>query len=458
MEKRYNQLKKEQYVTQLAEAGKLEKAKAIIIQDEYSPIFKPIELHPETEVTSNEINDLFADVGVDLDIVSSDISLAAEDFGKLLDTTRTKLSNIKKVLRTEKERLEDINILCNTYTEFTDVILLSDSNVETDMDYEDKVFSLKSENSRTITYEVTGISGNGYEGNNYVFNNNKFASNISNTAKRDYISDDSRITYYEYSRITASNTEKQVFPLVNFDSITARCSVLMKGSEPFNTLEFYSEMNDVILESISTSYDGINFTQSKLVDVPLCDSESRFNKDDYIYGSGILSFPNCAYVKLVLKTSKNTNDSIAFTKKNQNGTEDVIELGSAKRSAIKINNITLSNKKYSNKGKITFNDFIKEPVPSIAIFANEYMTDGYEARNYITYTLTINGIDYKMTPINSQDNGKKILRITNQTIPADNVHYVSETIKSASLTINAKTPKDTVTPYISDLKILIGGE
>ena len=163
-------------------------------------------------------------------------------------------------------------------------------------------------------------------------------------------------------------------------------------------------------------------------------------------------------MKLVLRAGKNSNDSIAFMKKDSNNVETLTKLKTAKRSVIRINNIALGRKTYELSGQLVFNDFITDPVKSIAVFANEYVADEIDLRNSIKYNLTINGLDYEIIPINSQYNGKKIIRTTSHTIPAEHVHYINESIKSATLTINMKSSKQYTSPFISDLKVLIGGE
>lgn len=458
MERQYNQLKKEEYASNLALKGNIDRAKEIILQDDYEPILKPVEIHPETEISKDDINQVFDDISADLDIVNSNLSITSAKFKNMLETTRLKLNNIKRILRTEKERQEDINILCNKYSDFSNVILISNENSSGDLSYDKSAFSIKTSNSKVVKGEIVEIIGNGYEGNNYVYKNNDFVSNVSNSSNKEYITDDSLITYYEYSRITASNSEKEVFPLVNFDSIMARCSILIKANDLINTIEMTMETDDVILESLSTSIDGKTFIQSELRDVAINSKKARFDTNDYIFGSGILSFQDCNYVKLVLRAGKNSNDSIAFMKKDSNNVETLTKLKTAKRSVIRINNIALGRKTYELSGQLVFNDFITDPVKSIAIFANEYVADEIDLRSSIKYNLTINGLDYEIIPINSQYNGKKIIRTTSHTIPAEHVHYINESIKSATLTINMKSSKQYTSPFISDLKVLIGGE
>lgn len=449
---------REEYSKQLALNGNIDRAKEIINQDIFLPVLKPIEIHAESEIGQDDFNSIFKDIDVDLNIINNNITQAANNYKNLLKVTKLKLDNIKTTLKTEKERQEDINILCNKYTDFSNAILISNSNSVTDLENIKGALALKSASSKQVNGVITKVSGNGYEGNAYVYKNGSFANEVSNSSIKDYATDNSLMTYYEYSRITANNTEPEVFPLVNFDSIYARCSILIQGSELFNTLEISTDNEDVILESLSTSLDGQTFTESSLHDIAISNKRARFDTDDYIYGCGILSFKDSMYVKLVLRANKNTNESIAFNKKNVDGTNTIVHLKSAKRSVIKINNITLGRKEYETKCNLIFDKFITDSVNSVAIFANEYISDGYDIRQCVKYTLTVNGLDYDIIPINSNNNGKKIIRTTSKAIPAEHVHYLNENIKDATLTINVKTPNNTTTPYISDLKILIGGE
>ena len=218
------------------------------------------------------------------------------------------------------------------------------------------------------------------------------------------------------------------------------------------------ETDDVVIESLSTSTDGLTFTDSSIRELAVNDKQSRFKQEDYIFGSGILSFKDCNYVKLVLRATKNSNDTIAFTKKDSNNDTQTITLNSAKRSVIKINNIKLGQRNHVLSAQIKLPNFLTDAASSLAIFANEYAADGLNLRNSIEYTLTVNGLEYEIVPINSQHNGKKIIRTTNSTIEADHVHYLTETAKNATLTVKMKTTTKNLSPYISDLKILIGGE
>lgn len=455
---KYNQLAKQEYAIKNASNGKLARAKEIISQDEYLPVLKKYELHPEIELPVSDFNQIFDDIKTDLDILDNELLISASKFEALLIDTSSKLKDIKTILLTEKERQEDLNILCNAYTDFNSIILTSDSNaILKSASCTNNVFSLSIDENKAITYSIEDISGNGYEGNNHVYKDGVFANTVNDTSDREYIHDGSLLTHYEYSRITASSTEQKSFPKVNFDSIKARCSLSLKGDSPFNTLEISTD-SDVILESFSTSLDGVTYHKNSLADIPLNDKGARYESKDYVYGSGILSFKDCKYIKLTIKAGSNSNDVIAFSSKTTDNTEQIDILTSAKRSTVKISEIALSHRKYKRSGEIVLSNFISDSIGAIAIFSNEYIADDYDLRSSISYTLTLNGIEYDIIPINSHYNGKKIVRTTSQSIAADYVHYISENIKSATLTVKIKSDSTGVTPFLSDLKVLIGEE
>ena len=95
---------------------------------------------------------------------------------------------------------------------------------------------------------------------------------------------------------------------------------------------------------------------------------------------------------------------------------------------------------------------------SIGIFATEYIPDTFPSgKDYIKYYLTINGEQYRVYPINSNENGIKIISFNNyNTYSPDSLSYISETIKSASLQIEITPYSGYGSPYISNLKICYG--
>lgn len=132
---------------------------------------------------------------------------------------------------------------------------------------------------------------------------------------------------------------------------------------------------------------------------------------------------------------------------------------SAKRHAIKINDITLKQKQFVNISNIKTKELISPTegsINSIAIFCNEYIPNEIKNNGSITYELIVNGITHNIVPINSNHNGIKIIKKLQNKSESDYVEYIQEDIKSAVLNIILKTPTQNISPYVSNLKILFG--
>ena len=66
-------------------------------------------------------------------------------------------------------------------------------------------------------------------------------------------------------------------------------------------------------------------------------------------------------------------------------------------------------------------------------------------------------MDHEILPINSYKNGIKMIRFSQGKMPTEYTKYIGEKITSAYLTVSIKS-KNKITPYINNLKVLLGGE
>jgi len=157
-----------------------------------------------------------------------------------------------------------------------------------------------------------------------------------------------------------------------------------------------------------------------------------------------------------------TNVNIDFKEENIKDIEglqtkkEIVKLNTAKRHAIKINDIQLEKNIYNAESIIKTNNLISNPARSIAIFCNEYVPEHFSAGKWIRYYLTVNGQDFEVVPINSNNNGVKIIKTSDLDLSSDYVQYINQKIKTAYLTIRISTPNKYETPFISNLKILVG--
>ena len=194
-------------------------------------IFTPIYIHQEEEPNVEELNKNTSDIVLDIEQIDSEIITASEKIQNLLETTKLKLANIKEYLSAEKERQEDMNIICNRYSEFAAVLTLKDEDYDGDLVLDNGVMSAKLKSTEKVGLSVVDVNGNGYEGNKYVYVDNSFLENTMSSNIRTSIVNGNLSTYYEYSRITVGNTIEGAPLLFNKDSTEAECSVELKAEK-----------------------------------------------------------------------------------------------------------------------------------------------------------------------------------------------------------------------------------
>ena len=147
------------------------------------------ELHPDTEISNDDFNSYFIDIEKDINNINLNINEYANNCNNLMNTIKLKFNNIKTILETEKERQEDINILCNKYTNFSNVILINNDLVDSTLNFKKELncYLLPTTTEKKVSIDILDIIGNGYEGNKYVYKNDKFENEILDTSNRKYI-------------------------------------------------------------------------------------------------------------------------------------------------------------------------------------------------------------------------------------------------------------------------------
>lgn len=423
--------------------------------------FNPIYIHPEEEPNVEEINSVMEKIHSALGVADKNFIDAANNFNNLLANTKLKLSNIKELLSAERERKQDINILCNKFSDFSSVLNLKEEDFSGSLQFENGILHAYITKRTPIDYEITAIDGNGSEGNEYVYLNDSFLNTVIDTSNRNYINDKNSATAYEYERITIDNNTDG--PLAfNKDSIEAECSLSLSADETFNHIQITSERDDLILKEVYVSKDGLTYELEKEYNIPINSRIEMYNDNTYIYGSGIITIEPSKYIKIVLRSNGYSDDQIAFVKTFYNNTntneiiKKIVKVDSGKRHVIKINDISILKNSYT-KGSIVSKELITTPIKTIGLYCNEYINKDYSIDKNANYFLIVNGQEHEITPVNSHRAGKKIVRTSSQLYKSDHVIYLNEDIKSAKLKIVINTTNKDITPYISDIKILIGG-
>ena len=163
-------------------------------------------MHPE-EGKDAKINDEFDKIKPDLEHIDNRLIEAGEQVYRLMNNTILRLNNIYTNIMMEKERFQDMQMLCNKYNDYDNVKLLDKTSYKGEFLYEDGIIAPYRTSARNVRIAVIDVSGNGYEGNKYVYKDYIYTNTVLNTALKNNITDRKDTTYYEYSRITVSNSE-----------------------------------------------------------------------------------------------------------------------------------------------------------------------------------------------------------------------------------------------------------
>lgn len=422
-------------------------------------------IHPEEEGVT-KINQFLSSTQADMDNLDKTIINIGTDTNILLSNTIDRLDNIKMKLIQEKERLQDIVILCNKYTDFEKTINLSSNDFEGEFEaYDSNTMHCPSSSYKQLKIKFKDILGNGYEGNKYVYDafEEKFLNETVDTSSREFLTDSSKATYWEYSRLTASDNEKYIFPQVNYDSEEAKCTMEIQAEDRMTQLIVNTNNDNIIVSDVYVSNDGRNYEDVSVKNVSINSKEELYENNEYIYGSGLISFKPSQFVKISFESRGHVSDTIAFNRKELSAdgtiTNDILTtLPYTRRHVIPINNIEAGKAVFSGAARMVSKELISDnsEVSVIALHCNTFIPKGLTV-NSIKYTLTVNGVDYDIAPVNSHLDKTKIIRFSSGTMKNNHTAYLNEKIKSAKLTITMSGKSD-LTPYINNIKILVGDE
>lgn len=308
---------KNSYIEVLQENGEHEEALRLEAKNFTTPVFDGIEIHQEEEPNKTIINNELKKLGIDFLALDSQIISKAQEYNDLVNNILTDLDSIDEIITTEEERVQDMNIIIGNFDEFASIKTLKIDELSGSCSAVDNyTFSTYCKERISVPLNIVDISGNGYEGNRYVYNNSKFEKDSIDTSNRDFIIDDSITSFYEYSRLTATNKQDQYPSDVNYDNNEAECIITLSSETLFNSIRIQSDQENIILKQVQTSDDGTVY--KNIMDTPIrFNSETdKYDNENYIYGSGIICFPNTNFLKLTFNSDGITNENLAFKKIN----------------------------------------------------------------------------------------------------------------------------------------------
>lgn len=243
-------------------------------------------------------------------------------------------------------------------------------------------------------------------------------------------------TAYEYSRILSDNISGD-YSIAHKDGRQAACTIEVAASRPFNLIMAYSD-SPLVMDDIArydgTRYEWQNKPAQKLLEQPA-------------WARICASMPQTTQAKISFSQTAVNNDTIGI--ETENG---IKVLPDASRSVIRISALDLVSAEFYKTSVFKTAELLKTSISSVSILASEYIPSGS-----IEYILTVNGKDYEVLPMNSQKTGTKIIRYSTETAEDDYVTTISEKISSVSLTVCINTASTQETPFLSKLRVCIGG-
>lgn len=468
--------------------------KKTVLATSYVPEYSQLYIHPE-EGETFRINDSLLEINNDIKFIDNFLITKSYGLSNLMQSTIDRLNIIDMDILAEQERLQDIKMLCNKFTDFDNVVPINNKTAMSG-NYSvsnDNTFSCKVDSKNKVKITTYDVTGNGLEGNKYVYNNYSYTNKAVDTSKRNYITDESVTSFYEYERITASPTENYLLSDFNTDSEEARCTVNLYSESAINLLEIISDDTTNKIIGVQYSYDGIDFNELELPQLTLNNKLESYNNYEYVCGDNKIVIPSARFVKITFQSSGVTGDTLAYDRtlfiheiiKSQeqldkedaedgiiggdigskpeepfiyNSLDDeTIIVKSAKRHSIKINEIKASANVYSASSYFTTENLISNgKYYSVSLFLNTYIPHILDS-NSLEFIFNINGKDYDVTPINTVGEGKKVFRYSQGKSKLEYTELLAEPITSLYLTVKMKGNKN-FTPFVNNIKVLLGGE
>lgn len=476
---------KNSYLENLAVYHNIDRISEIVNQDLYSPIYRVVHVHEDEAPKTREHNTMLSEIVMDLNAINAELSEAAYLYYSVIDYYKRGFDSIKETLQKEYEIQSDLNILCNVYTEFDNVISIDPEELALDNTYvtNNSIIHLPVADSENIKLTVSVVSGNGYAGNGHVYDTaaEKFISETIDSSKQEYIVSEDNAQYFEYSRLVTNDiTNTGICADVNNDSNAARCTVYLSAEKEFNILQINSDQKYLRIVDLYTSNDGLSYTVlSDFHNFDFNNTDNKYTINNYILNSGIINIPDSKYVKITFESfDYNSNEVLACDGKSIKGIvnpsviNETTILNNTQRYCVRINSIQAFKKEYEDTFSIVTANLIESAnydINAVALFANEYVPNVASAnknvQDYIKYFIIVNDKEYEIVPINrnvdyniiNEENcGTKIIRASNNLNNSKYTEYISDNIRSLKLKISLSEIDKNNSPYISNVKILRG--
>ena len=456
------------------------RAEEILAKDVEQPIFEDESFGADELPDRKHLLAKAMDVTMDIATLDNAIVCATDKYSKLIVNTIGRLNTVKERLHQDEQRQQDIQFINDAYKGLSNVVQMTNENMTGSYGYYNNTFISAQNSLRQIRYTVEHISGNGYSGNEYVtYKDGTLRKNYDDTSNKLYLSDDSSLTTYEYSRLCSRNSrlyyqessepsnDLQEPKDVNHDDKDVICVIKMNtlNDVAVNMLVLDTDNNDIRILDVQVSDDGVSFRSALTDEIDL--SEDAYHAMNYVAGSNIVCFPATKHLKLTLSSSHvNKDESLGMAKievVNGEPAATIYPMKNVVRKVIALNGIRLFHCRYTSTAMHSENVCPENGCNRVAVFCNQYIpgsisktTNLLKEKFPVKYTLFINGKAYNVRPINSDDEGVKLISCKEGSYTESGVQFIDEPIKTIQLQVEFLTSKETQTAFIGNLKVCIG--
>ena len=229
----------------------------------YSQNYTGLFFHPEAGRDS-KLNESLLNIKTDIATIDNLLTSTGTSIDNLLISTTNRLNEVKKTIISEKERLQDIQMLCNKYTDFDNVNTLENLSFKGSFTEDSGTYMAAQKKTQKVNLKILDIQGNGYEGNRYVYNDYEYQQNTYDTSIRDNLIDSKVSTYYEYSRITIQDVQEETNTYFNKDTDYAKCTISFEASDLVNYINISTEDLGIEIIGVQYSFDGIKYQSLNL--------------------------------------------------------------------------------------------------------------------------------------------------------------------------------------------------
>ena len=450
------------------------RADEILASDTGQPIFVDKTFHAEDMPEHREILQLVMDVTMDIATLDNSIVNTADRYATLIAGTIGRLNAVKERLARAKQRQEDIRFVSNAYEGVSSVITLTGKDMTGSFGCYNNTFMAAPASMRQVRFSVQGVSGNGYAGNDYVVDGNgAFVKDTDDRSNLSYISDDSLLTTFEYSRLCSRSTggsysdsslpsDEEEVGEVNHDNKDATCVLeFTTGEDAVNLLAIDAASNDLQIADGEVSVDGRTYHSALTNTVDL--SQDMYHAMNYVPGSNMVCFPASTHIRLVLTSGHvNADEKLAGSAVKVIGGKPVTTvcpMNHVARKVIAVNGIRLYACSFTESVMHTHELCPPGGCSRVAIFANQFLPDGAERDTDgkpVSYILRVNGKAYPVVPINSHEPGTKMIADADASYQGSSVAFIDEKIRSIQLGIAIKPYAGSQTPFLGNVKVCIG--